>query len=84
MDEILTPEQWHELQFRLKTQYPQLTDTDLPYYEAHEEDMLEMIAYTLQNTKDLMKGVIDQYHLPPLKNYWRYNRKSRTRQQTAC
>ncbi|MCF8368939.1 MAG: hypothetical protein K9G76_07835 [Bacteroidales bacterium] len=48
MGEILTPGQWNELRFRLKLKHPELTDDDLPYYEAEEQDMLCMIEYKLQ------------------------------------
>ena len=78
MDEILTPEQWFELQFRLKKQYPELTDDDLPYYESLEQDLLEMAAYSLNKTKKIMQSILAKYNQPtPLKNYWRYSSKSR-------
>ncbi len=48
MNEILTPKQWNELRIQLKQKHPELTDADLPYYEAEEEDMLCMIEYELQ------------------------------------
>ena len=48
MSEILTPQQWDELRMQLKLKHPELTDADLPYYEAREEDMLCMIKYRLQ------------------------------------
>jgi len=81
MDEILTPEQWYELQFRLKQQYPELADTDMPYYESLEQDMLEMVAYSLNKTKKIMQEILAKHnHLSPLKNYWRYGRKNHVRQ----
>lgn len=84
MDEILTPEQWHELKFRLKLKYPELSDADLQYHEAIEEDMLEMVEYILQKTRMVVQGILNgHFRFSPLKNYWRYNRKSRSRQQTA-
>ncbi|MFA5973395.1 MAG: hypothetical protein WC780_13680 [Lentimicrobiaceae bacterium] len=83
MDEILTPEQWYELKGRIKKLYPELTETDLQYHEAVEQDMLTMVAYSLRKTKEIMLGILaNQYHLSPLKNYWRYSRKSHIRQKT--
>lgn len=52
MGEILTPEQWDELRIQLKLKHPELTDADLPYYEARESDMLCMIEYLLQNYRE--------------------------------
>lgn len=48
MGEILTPGQWNELRKQLKQKYPVLTDADMPYYEAVEEDMLYMIKCRLE------------------------------------
>ena len=82
MDEILTPEQWFELQGRIRKLYPELTDDDLQYHEAVEQDMLTMVAYSLRKTKEIMIAMLEkQYHLSPLKNYWRYSRNSRRRQK---
>jgi hypothetical protein len=82
MDEILTPEQWYELQGRIRQQYPELTDADLQYHEAVEEDMLTMVAYSLRKTKEIMKGILSRhFRLSPLKNYWRYSRNSHMRQR---
>jgi hypothetical protein len=78
MDEILTPEQWYELKGRIKKLYPELTEADLQYNEAIEQDMLTMVAYSLRKTKEIMQGILaSQYHLSPLKNYWRYSRRRR-------
>lgn len=49
MGEILTPEQWNDIRIQLKRKHSELTDEDMPYYEAREEDMLCMIKYRLQN-----------------------------------
>ena len=49
MNEVLTPEQWNEFRIQLKLEHPELTDADLPYYEAGESDMLCMIKYRLQS-----------------------------------
>ncbi len=84
MDEILTPEQWFELKFRLKLKYPELSDADLQYHEAIEEDMLEMVEYILQKTRMAVQGILNgQFRFSPLKNYWRYNRRNRITQKTA-
>lgn len=48
MGEILTPDQWNDLRIQLKRKHSELTDEDMPYYEAREEDMLCMIKYRLQ------------------------------------
>jgi len=77
MDEILTPEQWYELKGRIKKLYPELTEADLQYHEAVEQDMLTMVAYS-QKTKEIMLGILaKQYRLSPLKNYWRSRRRVR-------
>ena len=75
MDEVLTPQQWNELQGRIRQQYPELTDTDLQYHEAIEQDLLTMVGYCLRKTHD----VVQRIHLArerafPLKYYWRYKR----------
>lgn len=81
MDEILTPEQWYELKGRIKKQYPELQEADLEYHEAVEQDLLTMVAYSLRKTKEIMLGILaKQYHLSPMKNYWRYSRRSRITQ----
>lgn len=78
MDEILTPEQWYELQGRIKRLYPELTDIDLQYHEAVEQDMLSMVAYTLRKTTDIIQMMLEKNnHISPIKNYWRYSRKRR-------
>lgn len=48
MGEILTPGQWDDLCIYLKRKHPDLTDYDMPYYEAEEQDMLCMIEYKIQ------------------------------------
>ena len=81
MDEILSFEQWSELTFRLKRQYPELTDANLPYSESLEQDLLEMVAYSLRKTKIIMQEILTKHnHISPLKNYWRYSRRNRTSQ----
>ena len=81
MDEILTPEQWSELTFRLKKQYPELTDADMPYCESVEQDLLEMVAYSLNETKKIMMDIIARHNnITPMKSYWHFGRNRRTRQ----
>jgi hypothetical protein len=48
MGEILTPGQWDNFRIHLKRKHPNLTDDDMPYYEAEEQDLLCMIEYKLQ------------------------------------
>lgn len=48
----------NQLQSKLKAKFPELTDTDLQYPEAEEEDMLRMVEYKLRKTKVQMKGII--------------------------
>jgi len=82
MDEILTPEQWYELQARIRRQYPELTDADLQYHEAVEEDMLLMVACSLRKTKEIIQGILARhFRLSPVKNHWRYSRNSHMRQR---
>ena len=81
MDEILTPQQWHELRSRIRQQYPELTDADLQYHEAIEQDMLNMVEFCLRKTKEVIHGInFGQGPIFPIKYYWRYRRHSRTRQ----
>jgi len=60
MDEILTTEQWTDLQLKLKDKYPQLTDSDLHFDKASEKDMLRMVGYKLRKTKREMKNIISR------------------------
>jgi len=52
MGEILTPGQWDDIRNQLKRKHPELTDDDLPYYEAEEADMFDMIKHRLQIYKE--------------------------------
>ncbi len=58
MDEILTPDQWVDLQVRLKQKFPELSESDLQYEESAEQDMLRMVEYKLHKTKIEMKRII--------------------------
>ncbi len=81
MDEILSPEQWSELTFRLKRQYPELTDADMPYFESIEDDLLEMVAYSLNKTKQIMLEIIARHNeFIAVKNFRYVGRKRRNRQ----
>jgi O-acetylhomoserine/O-acetylserine sulfhydrylase-like pyridoxal-dependent enzyme len=74
MDEVLTPEQWTDLQGILKQKYPQLTDSDLQYQEALEQDILQMIEYIVRITKNKMKRIVGKLKpVSALKDYWRDN-----------
>ena len=48
MEEILTPEQWELICNSLRKQIPELTDNDLQYHEAVEDDMICMVKYHLE------------------------------------
>ncbi len=81
MDEILTLDQWYELQSRIKQQYPELTDADLQYHEALEPDMLLMVEYILLKQKVATKELrISHFHFSPTKPYGHFSRKSPIRQ----
>jgi hypothetical protein len=82
MNEILTPEQWSDLQGRIRKLHPELTDADLQYHEAAEQDMLAMVVCSLQKSKETMQGKpVRHNRIPDSKEYWRYNRKSHMKQQ---
>jgi hypothetical protein len=53
MDEILTPEQWNEIQCRLKIKFPEISDEDVHYHESSENDLLRMVGFFIH--KDLQK-----------------------------
>jgi hypothetical protein len=84
MDEILTPDQWNELRGRIRKLYPELTDTDLQYHEAVEQDLLTMVAYSLRKTKELMFGIPERnYRVTSVKKYWHYYRNHPIREKTG-
>ena len=81
MDEVITPQQWQELQDRIRQQYPELTDNDLQYHEAVEQDLLTMVEYCLSKTHGILLRIrLAPDRVFPLKYYWRYNRHNRIRQ----
>jgi hypothetical protein len=77
MDEILTLEQWNELESRIRQLYPELTDDDLQYHEAVELDMIKMVEYSLRKANEGMQGFIDRHFgVSNLKFNWRRGRNS--------
>jgi hypothetical protein len=81
MDEVLTPQQWHELQSRIRQQYPELTDTDMQYHEAIEQDMLTMVEYSLRKTHDVLQRInLARDQAFPFNYFWHYSRHNRFRQ----
>ncbi len=61
MDRILNQGNWDELKNKLRKEYPQLTEEDLQNDEGLEENMLRMVEYKLQKTKDEMREIIAGY-----------------------
>lgn len=56
MGEILTRGQWDDLRIYLKIKHPNLTDNDMPYYEAEEQDLLRMVEYIVhENRKERLQ-----------------------------
>ncbi len=76
MDEILTPDQWNELQSRIRQQHPELTDKELQYHEALEQDMMAMVAYSIRNIHEVKHGIEGHMGLFPLKYYLRRKKHS--------
>jgi hypothetical protein len=58
MNELTTSDHWLELQTKLKSKYPQLTDADLEYKEPLQQDMLRIVEYKLGKTKEEMQEII--------------------------
>lgn len=82
MDEILSLEQWNELENRIRQQYPVLTDEDMQYHEAAEQDMIKMVEYNLRKANEVIQGFIDRYyHNSNLKYNWQQGRKSSLRKR---
>lgn len=57
MEEILSPEQWNELQIMLKIKFPELSDDDLLYHESYENDLLKMVGYSIKRDIVNMPGL---------------------------
>ncbi len=68
MEEILSPEQWNELQIMLKIKFPELSDEDLQYHESYETDLLRMVGYCIKRDVVTMQGIFYQRlpHSPPV------------------
>ena len=47
-----------ELRAKLKSKYPQLTESDLQVKNEQEKDMLTMMAYKLRKSKEEMSKII--------------------------
>ena len=63
MDVVLNQGNWAVLKEKLRKEYPQLTETDLQHQEGMEENMLRMVEYKLQKTKEEMREIIAGYSL---------------------
>lgn len=75
MEDILSLEQWHELESRIRLQYPELTDDDLQYHEAVEEDLLKMVECSIRKVNDDIQGFIERhYRNSNLKYNWQQGR----------
>lgn len=57
MDDILTPEQWKEILYRLKFKFPEISDEDVQYHESSEQDLLRMVGYSLKKDLHMMQGM---------------------------
>jgi hypothetical protein len=80
MDETLTLEQWYELESRIRQQYPELTDDDLQYHEAVEQDMIKMVEFSVRKVNEGMQGFIDRHFgISSLKFNWRRTRNTTRR-----
>jgi hypothetical protein len=51
---------WNELKLKLKTKYPQLTETDLQDKAGKKENTLRMIEYKLSKTKQELQEIISE------------------------
>lgn len=56
-DDILTPEQWNEIQCRLKLTFPEISDEDAEYHESPEQDLLRMVGYSIQRDLQKIEGL---------------------------
>ena len=57
MDEILSPGQWTELQARLQKKYPEISVSALPYHEAAEIDVIQMVEYQFRKYKAAFRQI---------------------------
>jgi hypothetical protein len=58
VDEMQQPDQWNDLQNKLKAKYPELTEADLAQQENSEQDMLRIVEYKLRKTKAEMEEIL--------------------------
>ena len=52
---------WDDLKYKLRQEYPQLTNADLLWRNGTEEDLLRMIAFKLGKTKRELQAVIENF-----------------------
>ncbi len=57
MEEILSPDQWNEIQIMLKIKFPELADDDMQYHESLENDLLRMVGYSIKRDLVHMQGL---------------------------
>jgi hypothetical protein len=60
MDRVLDPVIWNDLKYKLKQEFPTLTNADLLSRTGMEEDLLRMVAYKLGKTKKELQEIIDK------------------------
>ena len=58
MDELVNSQPLDDLQKNLKKKFPELSDADIQYHDAGEQDMLRMVEYKLRKTKQQMQDII--------------------------
>lgn len=59
MDTNTNQKHWDELKDKLRTKFPQLTETDLQHKAGMEEDMLRMVEYKLSKTKQELQIILN-------------------------
>jgi hypothetical protein len=60
MDKVLDLVTWNNLKYKLKQQFPVLTNADLLSRTGMEEDLLRMVAYKLGKTKKELQAIIEK------------------------
>jgi hypothetical protein len=58
VNEMQQPDQWNDLQNKLKAKFPELTEADLAQQENSEQDMLRIVEYKLRKTKAEMEEIL--------------------------
>lgn len=61
MEIVSTHGSWEELKKRLRLEYPQLTEQDLQHNAGEEEEMLRMVEYKLQKTREEMSVILNSW-----------------------